>query len=251
MSGTLALIGSGNVGGAIAKLAVDAGWTVVLSNSRGPETLAELVASLGDRATAATAEEAVAKSDLVVVSVPLLAYRNLPADQLAGKIVIDAINYYPQRDGDIAELESGELTESGLLQRALPGARVVKAFNNIVFRHLADLPRPSGSPDRATLPIAGDDESAKAEVTRLLDDLGFDALDYGTLADSWRSERDMPAYVAPYHEPAPEGLDLQEYAGWVYLTAAAAPASAEKISALLASATRETTAHEAVDISRF
>ncbi|WP_394618654.1 NADPH-dependent F420 reductase [Lentzea sp. JNUCC 0626] len=250
MSGTLALIGSGNVGGAIAKLAVDAGWNVVLSNSRGPETLAELVASLGERATAATTEEAVATGDLVVVSVPLFAYRDLPAEQLNGKIVIDAMNYYPQRDGQIAELESGELTASGLLQRALPGARVVKAFNNIVFRHLAELPRPSGAPDRATLPIAGDDDAAKAEVTRLMDALGFDALDYGTLAESWRSERDMPAYVVPYHEAAPEGLDLQEYAGWVYLTAAAAPASAERISALLEAATRQT-AHEAVDISRF
>src|SRR5579872_7562650 len=145
---TVGIIGSGMIGGTVARLAVAAGYRVVLSNSRGPETLAELAAELGPLATAGTAGQAAEAGDLVLVSVPVKAFGDLPAKALAGKPVMDTGNYYPQRDGQLAELDTGTLTSSGLLQRDLPDAQVVKVFNNIFFRHLASLARPHGSPDR-------------------------------------------------------------------------------------------------------
>jgi hypothetical protein len=145
---TIGLIGSGHIGGTVARLAVDAGHDVVLSNSRGPETLADLVAELGDRARAATPAEAAAAGDIVVVTVPLKAYRQVPVEPLRGKVVIDTNNYYPQRDETIAELEDESTTVSELLQAHLPESHVVKAFNNIHFSHLAALARPAGDPER-------------------------------------------------------------------------------------------------------
>lgn len=195
---TLALIGSGNIGSTLARLAVAAGYDVVLSNSRGPETLADLVAELGPRARAATAADAAAAGDLVVVTVPLKAYRAVPVEPLAGKVVIDTNNYYPERDGQVPALDEKRTTTSELLAEHLPTSHVVKAFNNIFFKTLGSLARPAGAPDRATLLIAGDDMAAKATVTGFLDAIGYDALDAGTLADSWRFERDMPAYAGAY-----------------------------------------------------
>lgn len=195
---TIGLIGSGHIGGTVARLAVAAGYDVVLSNSRGPETLAELVRELGPRARAATPAEAAAAGDIAVVTVPLRAYRSVPVEPLAGKVVIDTNNYYPARDGQLPELDSGSETVSGLLQKHLGTARVVKGFNNIYFKHLLSLARSAGAPDRSALPIAGDDAAAKATVTAFLDRIGYDAVDGGSLAESWRFERDMPAYGVPY-----------------------------------------------------
>lgn len=199
---TWGFIGSGHIGSTVARLAVDAGHDVVLSNSRGPETLADLVADLGARARAARPEEAAA-ADVVVVTIPLSAYRQVPREALVGKVVVDTMNYYPQRDGTIAELEDESTTTSELLQSHLPGAHVVKAFNNIFFAHLASLARPSGSPDRSALAIAGDDVEAKTLVTRLLDQIGYDTVDLGPLAEGWRTQRDTAAYGTMYAaEPA-------------------------------------------------
>ncbi|HLK79216.1 MAG TPA: NAD(P)-binding domain-containing protein [Streptosporangiaceae bacterium] len=195
---TVGIIGSGMIGGTVARLAVAAGYRVVLSNSRGPETLAELAAELGPLATAGTAGQAAEAGDLVLVSVPVKAFGDLPVKALAGKPVMDTGNYYPQRDGQLAELDTGALTSSGLLQRDLPEAQVVKVFNNIFFRHLASLARPHGSPDRTALPIAGDSPAAKAAVTAFLDSIGYDAVDTGALADSWRQEPGTPVYGTPY-----------------------------------------------------
>jgi predicted dinucleotide-binding enzyme len=195
---TLGLIGSGNIGSTLARLAVDAGLDVVLSNSRGPATLAELVSGLGPRATAATAEEAAAAGDWVVVTVPFKSYRDMPQTSLAGKVVLDTGNYYPQRDGQIPELDSGATTSSELLQRHLDRSFVVKAFNNIYFEHLRSLARPEGTADRSALPIAGDDAEAKQRAVALLDTLGFDTVDAGSLADSWRMEPGTPVYGVPY-----------------------------------------------------
>ena len=164
---TIGLIGSGHIGGTVARLAVAAGYDVVVSNSRGPETLRELVGELGPRARAATAAEAAAAGDIVVVSVPFKAYQAVPAEPLAGKVVIDTNNYYPQRDGQFAELDDASATCSELLQRHLAGAQVVKVFNNIFFKHLGSLARPAGAADRTALPIAGDDAAAKATVDRV------------------------------------------------------------------------------------
>jgi predicted dinucleotide-binding enzyme len=195
---TVGIIGSGMIGGTVARLSVAAGHQVVVSNSRGPETLQELVAELGPLATAATAEQAAEAGDLVVVSVPVKAFAEIAAKPLAGKPVLDTSNYYPQRDGQIEELDTGALTSSGLLQRDLPEAHVVKIFNNIYFKHLQSLARPSGAADRTALPIAGDDQGAKAAVTAYLDSIGYDTVDAGPVAESWRQEPGTPAYGAPY-----------------------------------------------------
>ncbi|MEV4345118.1 NAD(P)-binding domain-containing protein [Actinoplanes sp. NPDC049596] len=195
---TLGIIGSGNIGSTVARLAVSAGHDVVLSNSRGPETLQDLVAELGPKARAATAAEAAAAGDVVVVTVPLKAYRDVPVEPLAGKVVIDTNNYYPDRDGVFDELEDGSTTTGELLQKHLPEARVVKGFNNIWFDHLRTLARPAGSPDRSALPIAGDDAAAKKVVAELLDSLGYDTVDAGPLAENRRTQRDTPVYVVPY-----------------------------------------------------
>jgi predicted dinucleotide-binding enzyme len=197
---TIGLIGSGHIGSTVARLAVDAGHDVVLSNSRGPETLADLVSELGPRARAATAAEAAAAGDIVVVTVPLKAYRQVPVEPLRGKVVIDTNNYYPQRDGHIAELDDESTTVSELLQAHLPESHVVKAFNNIYFDHLGSLQRPAGAPDRSVLAIAGDDDDAKKSVTDLLDDLGYDAYDVGPLAEGWRYQRDTAAYARIYSD---------------------------------------------------
>ena len=144
----------------MATLAVDAGHQVVLSNSRGPETLQELVAELGPLARAATAAEAAAAGDIVVVSIPVRACFDVPAEPLAGKVVMDTGNYYPERDGQLTELDSGSLTSCELLAQLLPGAEVVKVFNNIFSKHLLNLARPAGAADRSYLPIAGDSATA-------------------------------------------------------------------------------------------
>ena len=196
---TIGLIGSGHIGGTVARLAVDAGHDVVLSNSRGPETLQDLVDDLGPRARAATAEEAAEAADLVVVTIPLKNVGQVPADALRGKIVIDTSNYYPQRDGQIAALDDKSSTTSELVQSQLPGSRVVKGFNNLNYLHLGSLQRPAGSPDRSVLAIAGDDADAKSAVTEFLDSIGYDAYDAGSLADSWRFDVGSPAYGRPYN----------------------------------------------------
>ena len=195
---TIGLIGSGNIGSTVARLAVDAGHDVVLSNSRGPETLTDLVDELGPHARAATAAEAGAAGDIVVVTVPLKAYLDVPVEPLRGKVVIDTNNYYPQRDGHIAELDDESTTVSELLQAHLPESRVVKAFNNIQFSHLGSLRRPAGDPERSVLAIAGDDAEAKKFVTQLVDELGYDVVDAGPLAEGWRYQRDTAAYAAIY-----------------------------------------------------
>lgn len=214
---TVGFIGSGMIGGAVAQLAVAAGLDVVVSNSRGPETLADLVAELGERARAATPEEAAQAGDVVVATIPLKNHDQLPAS-LAGKIVIDTMNYYPERDGRIAELDAGELTSSELVRRHLSGARLVKAFNNIDFRRLFTSARPAGAPDRSALPIAGDDPAANEQVRVLLDLLGYDAVDIGALAGSWRSEPGTPVYVQPYLAERPGGLSEEELGRWFFET---------------------------------
>ncbi len=191
---TLGLIGSGLIGSGIARLAVAAGYDVVLSNSRGPDTLADLVAELGPKARAATPAEAAEAGDLVVVTVPLKAYREVPVEPLRGKVVIDTNNYYPQRDGQIAELDDESTTVSELLQAHLPESHVVKCFNNVPATGMVPLAKPAGDPDRSVLAIAGDDADAKKTVTGFLDAIGYDAYDVGPLAEGWRYQRDTKAY---------------------------------------------------------
>ena len=224
---TWGFIGSGHIGSTVARLAVSAGHDVVLSNSRGPETLADLVAELGDLARAASPEEAAAAGDVVVVTIPLKAYRDVPADALAGKVVIDTMNYYPERDGQVAALDNGSTTSSELLAEHLPQSRVVKGFNNIFFQHLRGLARPSGADDRSTLAIAGDDAEAKDTVRRALDAIGYDTLDLGPLAEGWRTQPGQPAYGTEY------ALDAHDW------TAGARPVTSDELAGLAVRATRE------------
>jgi predicted dinucleotide-binding enzyme len=218
---TVGFIGSGRIAAAVAALSAAAGHRVVLSDPRGQQALADLIAGLGPLATAATGEQAAETGDIVVVRTPLSAYPSLPVTPLAGKVVVDACNYDPRRDGPIADLSVGRVTSSGLLQLQLSESRVVKALNNILSRHLRSLARPHGAADRSALPVAGDDELAKATVTAFLDSIGYDAVDAGALADSWRLEPGTPVYLSPYGSSSDEtGI----------------PASAEKIRAALAAA---------------
>jgi 8-hydroxy-5-deazaflavin:NADPH oxidoreductase len=191
---TIGLIGAGNIGSQLARLAVAHGHDVVISNSRGPETLIALVAELGPHARAATVVEAATAGDIIVVTIPLKHYRTVPAGPLAEKVVIDTNNYYPQRDGQIPELDNESTTTSELLQAHLPTSKVVKAFNHIYAAELTTDGRPAGTKDRRALVIAGDDPGAKATVTRLLDEFGFDVVDAGLLKEGWRIQRDTPGY---------------------------------------------------------
>ena len=192
---TIGIIGAGHIGSQIARLAVRSGHKVVISNSRGPEKLSSLIAEVGtDLARAATSVEAAQAGDIVVVTIPLKNYREVPVEPLAGKIVIDTNNYYPERDGRIAELDTEATTTSELLQAHLPTSKVVKAFNHIYAAELTTHGQPAGSKNRRALVIAGDDPDAKAMVTRLLDQFGFDTVDAGPLKEGWRIQRDTPGY---------------------------------------------------------
>jgi len=181
---TIGFIGSGQIGATVARLAISVGYDVVMSNSRGPDTLNGVIAALGPRASAATAAEAAARADYVLVAVPLKNYPQVPVAELAGKIVMDADNYYPARDGHIVALDQNEATTSGLLQEHLPQSQVVKAFNHIFWKHLGSQGLPSDAPRRRALVIAGDDAEARKWVTGFIDEIGFDVVDAGPLADS-------------------------------------------------------------------
>jgi 8-hydroxy-5-deazaflavin:NADPH oxidoreductase len=191
---TIGLIGAGHIGSQLARLAVKHGDNVVVSNSREPETLASLVAELGPNARAARPAEAAAAGDIVVVTIPLKDYRSVPVAPLAGKIVIDTNNYYPQRDGQIPELDSESTTTSGLLQAHLPTSKIVKAFNHIHAAELTTHGQSAGSANRRALAIFGDDAGARATVAALIDRFGFDVVDGGPLKESWRIQRDTPGY---------------------------------------------------------
>ncbi|WP_129339378.1 NADPH-dependent F420 reductase [Cellulomonas endophytica] len=193
---TIGFIGSGHIGAALAQLAAQRGHDVVLSNSRGPETLAALVAQIGPRARAATPEEAAAAGDVVVVTIPLHAVGSVPVGPLAGKVVLDTGNYYPQRDGQIPELDDESATTAELLQRRAPDAHVVKAFSNIGAADILTDARPAGAADRRALPLAADDAGALERAVALVDELGFDTVALQPLAEGWRWQRDTPAYGA-------------------------------------------------------
>lgn len=194
---TIGIIGAGHIGSQIARAAIANGHDIVISNSRAPETLSELIAELGPKARAATPAEAGAAGDFAVVTVPLKAYAEVPVEPLAGKVVIDTNNYYPQRDGQIVELDDESTTVSELLQAHLPTSKVVKGFNHIAAPQITTGGLPADAPGRRALTVAGDDADAKAVLIRLYDEFGFDAVDAGPLSEGWRAQRDTVAYVTP------------------------------------------------------
>ena len=191
---TIGLIGAGHIGSQVARLSIRHGYDVVISNSRGPETLQDLIRDLGPQARAGTPAQAAEAGDIVVVTIPLKNIGDVPVAPLAGKIVIDTNNYYPQRDGQIRELDNEEATTSELLQWHLPDSKVVKAFNHIYAAALTTDGQPAGTPGRRALAISGDDADANRIVTRLIDQFGFDVVDLGPLSESWRIQRDTPGY---------------------------------------------------------
>jgi 8-hydroxy-5-deazaflavin:NADPH oxidoreductase len=192
---TIAVIGAGHIGSNVAKAAVQAGYDVIVSNATGPQSLAPLVSQLGSKARAATVEEAAEAGDVVVVSVPVGAFDDLPVKPLAGKVVISTSNYNASREGHIAEVDDGSITIAGLLQRHLPESRVVKAFNMISAAEVPADGTPPGTPNRRALALAADDAEAKKTVAEIYDKMGFDAVDAGALSESWRFGRDQPAFI--------------------------------------------------------
>jgi predicted dinucleotide-binding enzyme len=195
----IGIVGSGNIGGTLTELLARHGHEVTVANSRGPDSLGELVARAGENARAGTVADAASSGDVVVVATPVAAYDTLPSGRFDGKVVIDTGNYYPARDGEIDVLESDETTSTELLGESLPGARLVKAFNTMNFRTLAGEGRP-GEPrsERLALFLAGDDQDAKEQVARLIDELGFAPVDTGSLAGGGR--RQQPG-AAVYNNP--------------------------------------------------
>lgn len=188
----IGIIGAGYVGRAVGRLAVEAGHDVMLSNSRGPQSLFSTGNITGCKV--GTVDEAVNFGEIILVAIPLGAYQSVPVEPLAGKIVIDANNYYPGRDGQIAALDRHETTTSEMLASHLPRARVIKGFNAVRMGVLEDKGRPAGAADRQALPLAGDDAEGKAVVAALYEAFGFDAVDVGALSEGWRFEEGRPAY---------------------------------------------------------
>ncbi|WP_435122908.1 NADPH-dependent F420 reductase [Micromonospora tulbaghiae] len=188
----IGIIGSGHIGGTLTRRLRSLGHDVAVANSRGPESLADLAAETGARAV--SVEDAVQGAELVVIAIPLKAVPQLPAALFDGKLVVDANNYYPQRDGDVPELLDRSLSSSRWTADHLKGARVVKVFNNIQAAHLMDEGKPAGAAGRIALPVAADDADAKRTVMGLVDELGFDPVDAGTLDESWRQQPDTPVY---------------------------------------------------------
>jgi len=237
MTSTIGILGSGLVGKALAHLAIDAGYRVVISNSRGPETLTDLVRELGPLARAGTVEEAVAAGDIVALAIPLATFEALPARRFTGKVVLDQTNYYPGL-GNFrrADLDRGDLTSSELIQRHLPAARVIKGIHNLGWHHMQHSARPQGHPERTLLPIAGDDAVAKDIVTHFVEAIGYDVVDAGSLGESWRIEPNTPIYFWPYTPEIAEGLSDSE-AKRAYLKAGK-PMSPDAARNLIASTSR-------------
>lgn len=192
----IGIIGAGMIGATLARRLTALGHEVVIANSRGPETLRELVAETGARAV--TAAEAARGGEVVIVTIPQRAVPDLPRDLFAGVpedvVVVDTGNYYPSRDGLINAIEDGQVESAWVAEQV--GRPVVKAFNNIVSRSLLENGRPAGAPGRIALPVAGDPPGAREKVMRLVDELGFDPVDAGTLEDSWRQQPGTPCYAA-------------------------------------------------------
>jgi len=209
----IGVVGAGRIGQALARLAVPCGHSVMLANSRGPESLRELAAEL--RCQTGRVEEATAFGDVVVIAIPFQAALDLNAANFQGKTVVDTTNYYPERDGRFMALDHGEATTSGMIQERLgPEVRLVKCFNAILARDIVSDARPPGAADRRALPLAGDSSQARAKVARLVEEFGFDALNAGALEESWRFERAMPGYCIPLYRSSMEKALPRRVVAW-------------------------------------
>jgi predicted dinucleotide-binding enzyme len=192
---TISFIGAGNIGANVARAAANAGYDVILSNNHGPDTLAQLAADIGSRASTATTEDAANQGDVVVIAVPYTAFDNLPTAALAGKIVLATTNYIPEYTGHIAALDDTTITEVGMLQRLLPHSNVVKAFSHLNAAEVPTTGTPPGTPNRRALAIAGDDQAAKRVAAGIYDTVGYDTVDAGGIDDSWTFGFGQPAFI--------------------------------------------------------
>jgi predicted dinucleotide-binding enzyme len=192
---TIGILGAGHIGSQVAIAMVGIGYDVIVSNSRGPDSLKDLVSDIGPKAKAATSEETAKEADIVVVSVPLGAFKDIPVEPLVGKIVINTTNYNAERDGPNEEIDSGKVSVSELLQRKLPLSHVVKAFSHLSAADVTRDGKSEGSPNRRALALAGDDDTAKKTVADIYNLIGFDAVDIGRLSESWRIGMGQPAFV--------------------------------------------------------
>jgi 8-hydroxy-5-deazaflavin:NADPH oxidoreductase len=192
---TIGIIGSGHVGSNLAKAAIEHGYEVVLSGSGKPDVLDGLVEEFGPKARAGTPQDAAEAGDFAIVATPISAVGSIPVEPLRDKVVIATINYFPQRDGHIAEIENGTLTVPGVLQRHLPDSKVVRAFSMLDAADMSADGHPDGDPKRRAIAIAGDDEVAKQLVAGLIDVFGFDVVDLGPLAESWRVDPGQKGFV--------------------------------------------------------
>ncbi len=194
----IGIIGAGHIGATLTRRLRKLGHEVSVANSRGPDTLSALASETG--AHAATVQDAAADRELLIITIPEKSVPELPKDLLArtpaSAVIVDTGNYYPQRDGNIAGIEDG--TPESVWVSDEIGRPVIKAFNNIQAQKLMDSGKPAGSPGRIALPVAGDDDRAKALVIKLIDDLGFDGVDAGKLSESWRQQPDTPVYGADH-----------------------------------------------------
>lgn len=208
---TLGILGAGQAGSTLARAAIGAGYDVVIANSRAPGTLAGLVRTLGPRARAAWAADAAAEADFAFLAFPYAPGHVLPAAELAGKVVLDNNNYMPARDGRFPAVDAGTTTVHELRQEQLPGARLAKAFSHVQFHGrvpvrvpgdevpaLVRLARPAGAADRTALVVSSDHPDAVSLVTRLYDELGFDAVDNSPLSESWRSAPGTPMWARSF-----------------------------------------------------
>jgi predicted dinucleotide-binding enzyme len=196
---TIGIIGAGEVGSQLARAAIATGYAVVIANSRGPETLADLIAELGPSARAAHAAGAAAAGDFAIIAVPLKLENDMPVDALAGKIVLDTNNYMAWRDGHFPVIDSGRKTVHELRQEQLPTSKIAKAFTHVQAPSLFEQARPAGAADRLALAVSSDFPEAVELVTRLYDQFGFDTVDNSPLSESWRSAPNTPMWRHIHH----------------------------------------------------
>jgi predicted dinucleotide-binding enzyme len=192
---TFGIIGAGNIGRNLGIALLAAGHRVVIANAHGPQTLKALIADLGSGADAATVEEAADAAEVAIVAIPLPATAQVPVAPLVGKIVMNTCNYFPDQFGHVPRIDSGEITVPAVLQEHLPASRVVRAFSHIDAGKIPTDGTPAGTPNRRALALAGDDAQAREFVADLYEQFGYDALDLGPLAESWRLDPGQPAFV--------------------------------------------------------
>ena len=194
----IGIIGSGRIGATAARLFVEGGHDVAIANSRGPDSLTDLVQDLGESARPATVEDAASIAELVLVAIPFGRYGELPAEALSNKIVVDAMNYYPERDGHFRELDDDTTTSTELLAAHAPDARVVKAFNTMKWTDLGERGSQGPLDERLVILVAGDDQEAKDRVSALIEQIGFAPVDTGGLAEGGRRQQPgSSVYVKP------------------------------------------------------